>query len=101
MLAKQLKLDETAQNLSESDQKTCPACGITFAEFRQGGRLGCGYDYIHFQSDLEPFVRQRLMTCGTYGNVIRWIPPLVVSKSQIAEGVAVFRESLLAEVSTA
>jgi protein arginine kinase activator len=56
MLAKQLKMEETVQKLSESDKKTCPACGITFAEFRQGGRLGCGYDYIHFQPELEPLL---------------------------------------------
>lgn len=56
MLAKQLKMEQTAQQLSDVDQKTCPACGITFAEFRQGGRLGCGYDYIHFQQDLEPLL---------------------------------------------
>jgi protein arginine kinase activator len=56
MLAKQLKIEETVQKLSEADQKTCPACGITFAEFRQGGRLGCAYDYIHFQPDLEPLL---------------------------------------------
>lgn len=56
MLAKQLKMEETVQKLSESDRKTCPACGITFAEFRQGGRLGCGYDYVHFQPDLEPLL---------------------------------------------
>lgn len=56
MLAKQLKIEESTQKLSEADQKTCPACGITFAEFRQGGRLGCGYDYIHFQQELEPLL---------------------------------------------
>ena len=31
-------------------------CGISFAEFRQAGRLGCGYDYVCFQSDLEPLL---------------------------------------------
>jgi len=56
MLAKQLKIEQAAQQLSDVDQKTCPSCGITFAEFRQGGRLGCGYDYIHFQEDLEPLL---------------------------------------------
>ena len=35
-----------------------------------------------------------LLTCGTYENVIRWIPPLIVSKEQIEEGVAVFQEAL-------
>lgn len=35
-----------------------------------------------------------LLMCGTYRNVIRWIPPLVVSEQQIEEGLAIFEESL-------
>ena len=31
-------------------------CGITFAEFRKGGRLGCPYDYVAFEEDLEPLL---------------------------------------------
>jgi protein arginine kinase activator len=56
MLAKQLKMDQTAEQLAELDQKTCPMCGITFAEFRQSGRLGCPYDYVYFKEDLEPLL---------------------------------------------
>ncbi len=35
-----------------------------------------------------------LLTCGTFENVIRWIPPLIVSEEQIIEGVKVFQEAL-------
>ncbi len=35
-----------------------------------------------------------LLTCGTYGNVVRWIPPLIVSEAQIAEGLEIFRQAL-------
>ncbi|MGQ9814926.1 MAG: aminotransferase class III-fold pyridoxal phosphate-dependent enzyme, partial [Candidatus Roseilinea sp.] len=35
-----------------------------------------------------------LLTCGTYGNVIRWIPPLVVTEQQIDEALRVFAASL-------
>ena len=35
-----------------------------------------------------------LLTCGTYENVIRWIPPLVVSKEQIDDAITVFSQSL-------
>jgi 4-aminobutyrate aminotransferase len=35
-----------------------------------------------------------LLTCGTYGNVIRWIPPLVVSEAQIDEALRVFAAAL-------
>ncbi len=35
-----------------------------------------------------------LLTCGTYSNIIRWIPPLVVSAAQIDEGLAAFERAL-------
>jgi protein arginine kinase activator len=56
MLAQQLKMDVTTKELAATDQKTCPVCGITFAEFRKGGRLGCAYDYVAFEDDLEPLL---------------------------------------------
>jgi len=35
-----------------------------------------------------------LLTCGTYGNVIRWIPPLIVTETQLDEALNIFIESL-------
>ncbi len=35
-----------------------------------------------------------LLTCGTYGNIIRWIPPLVVNAEQINAALEVFAEAL-------
>lgn len=55
-LAKQLQLGQTKEELRKLDQKECPACGITFFEFRNSGRLGCPMDYIHFESDLTPLL---------------------------------------------
>jgi 4-aminobutyrate aminotransferase len=37
-----------------------------------------------------------LLTCGSYGNVIRWIPPLVVNQAQIDEALAIFNGALSA-----
>ncbi len=37
-----------------------------------------------------------LLTCGSYENVIRWIPPLVVNAQQIDEGLTVFEDALQA-----
>lgn len=56
LLAKQLKLDQTAEQLADLDTKACPMCGITFADFRQAGRLGCPFDYIHFFEELQPLL---------------------------------------------
>ncbi|MEJ2211603.1 MAG: aminotransferase class III-fold pyridoxal phosphate-dependent enzyme [Anaerolineae bacterium] len=35
-----------------------------------------------------------LLNCGTYGNVIRWIPPLVVDQAQIEAGLEIFGQAL-------
>lgn len=35
-----------------------------------------------------------LLTCGTFDNVIRWIPPLVVNEAQIDEALGIFAEAL-------
>ncbi len=35
-----------------------------------------------------------LLTCGTHVNVIRWLPPLIVTSEQIDESVAIFASAL-------
>jgi 4-aminobutyrate aminotransferase len=41
-------------------------------------------------------MKQKLMllTCGSYENVIRWIPPLVVNAQQIDDALGIFAEAL-------
>lgn len=36
-----------------------------------------------------------ILTCGTYENVIRWIPPLIVSAEQIDTALSIFEEALI------
>jgi 4-aminobutyrate aminotransferase len=38
--------------------------------------------------------RLMLLTCGSYENVIRWIPPLVVSAAQIDEALGIYTDAL-------
>lgn len=35
-----------------------------------------------------------LLSCGTYDNTVRWIPPLNVTGEQINDGLRIFEESL-------
>ncbi len=56
MLAQQMAVGQTAEELAELDQQSCPICGITFYEFRSQGRLGCPHDYVCFQPQLEPLI---------------------------------------------
>ena len=51
-----MHVGQTAEELAELDQQSCPVCGITFYEFRSQGRLGCPHDYVCFQAQLEPLV---------------------------------------------
>jgi protein arginine kinase activator len=55
-LAQQMAVGQTAEELAQLDQQACPVCGITFHEFRSQGRLGCPYDYVAFEAQLEPLL---------------------------------------------
>ncbi len=35
-----------------------------------------------------------LLSCGTFGNIIRWIPPLIVTEAQIDEALSIFKRVL-------
>ena len=40
-----------------------------------------------------------VLTCGTYGNVLRFLPPLVISRgASCARGLDILAESLLAQL---
>jgi protein arginine kinase activator len=56
VLAHQLAIGQTAEELARLDQQTCPMCGITFYEFRNQGRFGCPHDYVYFADELEPLL---------------------------------------------
>ncbi len=40
-----------------------------------------------------------LITCGTYDNVIRWVPPLNVTWEELSEGLSIFADALEAVTS--
>ena len=42
--------------------------------------------------------RLLLLNCGTYSNVIRWIPPLIVEREQIESALGIFEWALAALV---
>ncbi len=55
-MAQQMAIGQTAEELAELDQQSCPVCGLTFYEFRSQGRLGCPNDYVCFAAQLEPLI---------------------------------------------
>ena len=37
-----------------------------------------------------------VLTCGTYGNVLRFLPPLVIGEDLLSEGLDIIEEALAA-----
>ena len=44
--------------LQKEPAPACEHCGITWAEFRQSGLLGCAHDYTLFEKDLTPLLQR-------------------------------------------
>jgi protein arginine kinase activator len=51
-------LQQSAQRSSQEGGLRCPDCGMTLAEFRSQGRLGCPRDYEIFGAHLEPLLQR-------------------------------------------
>ena len=60
-----LSLNEILSSLMEAQAEkeapelgsvVCPSCGMSYAEFKRGGRLGCARDYAVFRKGLLPFL---------------------------------------------
>jgi protein arginine kinase activator len=49
----------------ETANGTCEHCGMTWAEFRQSGLLGCEHDYAFYDKELTPLL-QRAHEGGTH-----------------------------------
>ncbi|HTZ10838.1 MAG TPA: hypothetical protein VMD04_00465, partial [Candidatus Margulisiibacteriota bacterium] len=43
---------------AESAAVKCPNCGLTYAEFKKIGRLGCGECYLAFKKYLSPLLKK-------------------------------------------
>lgn len=52
------KLVEHSARVEEIARMKCPQCGITFAEFRNSGLLGCPNDYTAFEKLLKPLMER-------------------------------------------
>jgi 4-aminobutyrate aminotransferase len=71
----------------------------------RGAGLMIGTEFIDAQGKPDAVITTRLikyctdhnlllLSCGTYGNVIRWIPPLMVSAEQIDAALQIFAAAL-------
>ncbi len=65
----------TEKEASELSGVSCPTCGMTYAEFKRSGRLGCPQDYAVFRKGLEPFLERIHGATQHHGKVPRSAGP--------------------------
>ena len=66
MPPKGVTLEEIFSNLIQQHSKesaevlktTCPNCGMSYVEFKAGGRLGCASDYVVFEEGLTSLLEK-------------------------------------------
>ncbi|MFC4076082.1 aspartate aminotransferase family protein [Salinithrix halophila] len=70
----------------------------------RGLMVGCEFRDTRQKPDRDRAAKVRLaclqqglilLTCGTYDHVIRWIPPLTVSQSELSQALTVFESALM------
>ncbi|MBI3725457.1 UvrB/UvrC motif-containing protein [bacterium] len=68
----------------------CPACGLTFPDFKASGRLGCYNDYEHFKRELLPLLEKIHGATQHTGRV----PSQVGTKMEKQKLLAILRKDL-------
>src|SRR5882757_4276359 len=51
-------MNHTGLAQKQQESAACPHCGITWAEFRQSGLLGCEHDYATFEKEMTPLLQR-------------------------------------------
>ena len=58
LIAKHLIAQNLVEGAAATKAKACPVCGLTYAEFRQSGLLGCADCYKTFEAQLGPLLER-------------------------------------------
>jgi protein arginine kinase activator len=51
-------MNHTGLTTKPQETLACAHCGITWAEFRQSGLLGCEHDYATFEKEMTPLLQR-------------------------------------------
>ncbi len=72
---------QSAQRAAQEGAQRCPDCGMTLAEFRSKGRLGCPRDYEIFGMHLEPLLL-RIHNASTHRGRTPGMPQAELERSR-------------------
>jgi protein arginine kinase activator len=63
-LLTQFVISQASKSSPKATVKACPGCGLSYAQFRQTGRLGCSQCYPAFESELSPLIERAQSGAG-------------------------------------
>ncbi|MFO0826461.1 MAG: UvrB/UvrC motif-containing protein [Gemmataceae bacterium] len=63
----------------------CPACGLTFLEFRNHGRFGCSHDYDTFKTELLPLMESVHGDTKHAGKIPRRAPRTATTQAELTQ----------------
>lgn len=61
--------DKTGERAKKERNLICPRCNLSYAKFREIGRLGCPECYTTFAEELEPLLRRIHGSCDHQGKM--------------------------------
>ncbi|HVY61553.1 MAG TPA: UvrB/UvrC motif-containing protein [Planctomycetota bacterium] len=73
------------QRVDDLASTSCPVCGLTFAEFRASGRLGCANDYMAFKKGLVPLLEKIHGSVEHRGKVPAHVGERIERQRKVAE----------------
>ena len=57
-LLTQFVISQATKSAPKATVKACSGCGLSYAQFRQAGRLGCSQCYLAFETELAPLIER-------------------------------------------
>ena len=82
------KMGSGPDHLDEGqEEQTCSFCGLTGADFREAGRLGCPHCYTTFESHLKGLLRKIHGSTHHVGKVYLPPDPSITEKEKRLEGL--------------
>ncbi|MCI0650428.1 MAG: UvrB/UvrC motif-containing protein [Planctomycetes bacterium] len=72
----------------------CPECGMTYRQFRSGGKLGCPHDYTIFRQELEQLLEKIHGSTQHKGKVPKRMGNLLGRDQEIADARAALQAAV-------
>ncbi len=78
-------INQVVPEIGEMSKTSCPACGMSYLEFRSSGRLGCPMDYTAFKKGLVPLLEKMHGSAQHIGKVPSRAGKELVVKNEVLQ----------------